>query len=111
MPAKDKTKPLNVTKAWLENYLALEEQRKAKAREAADLEKQQAELRAQLVAWIAANGGKAKSVQRSGYLLALVKVKGQVPWKQEYIKACGAEAAEALAAKPPMRESLVIEKL
>lgn len=101
----------NITKKDLEEWERLENQRKEASREARDLQKQQDIIEAKIKAFVEAKGGKSRSVERSGFRLALEKVKQQVAWKTEYIALAGQEQAEQLVADAPLKEVLAIERL
>lgn len=101
----------NITIKDLEAWETLENQRKEGAREARDLGKQQAIIEAKIQAFVEAKGGKSRSVQRSGFRLAIEQVKGSVAWKTEFISLAGQERAEELVANAPPKDVVVIERL
>lgn len=100
----------NITYKDIEQYLELEEGRKRLEREARALGKQSGEIADKLLAFARAHGGKAQSILRSGYVLAVVTKPGTVEWKKEFVRQAGLDAAEALIAAAPTRESLSVEK-
>lgn len=95
-----------VTKNDIQEYLAIEERRKALNREAADLGKQSDVIKEKLMLFARANGG---SVARSGYRLAIKLATGFVAWKQEFIRVAGQEEANRLTRDCPKRETLSID--
>lgn len=100
-----------ITYAHLEEYLRLQEERKALARQSADLGKQLAGLASKITAFVRAEGGSDRTVIRSGYVLALKSKKGSVAWKAEFVRLAGEEAAEKLIAAAEPGEELVIESV
>ncbi len=104
------TKLPRVTKKLIEEHQELEARRKALSREASDLRKQQDAIEEALVALVREEGGKARSVKKCGYVLAMHDASGSVGWKQEFVKVAGIDAAEELIAAAPKREVLSVEK-
>lgn len=98
-----------VTKALIQEFLSLEERRKALNREAADLAKQSAAIAEKLTTFVAVNGGKERSVVRSGYRLSIKLTNGFVPWKQEFIRVAGQDEANRLSRECPKREVLAVD--
>lgn len=96
-----------VTRKMIEEYLALDAQRKAANRQAEALEKQQDAIEAQLMAHVRESG--ERSVKRCGFVLALTTKKGQVGWKGEFVKLAGQERAEELIAAAPTKEGFTVE--
>ncbi|HYG26643.1 MAG TPA: hypothetical protein VD906_07040 [Caulobacteraceae bacterium] len=105
-----KTAAPNVNKNDIERWLELDALRKAKTREASDLKKEQDAIGEKLWTFIEVKGGKARSVERSGYVLAICTAKGSVAWKEEFVKLKGTEAAEEISAAAEPREYLSVEK-
>lgn len=98
-----------VTKAMIQEYLDLEERRKALNREATDLGKRASAIAEKLEAYVTAKGGKERSVVRSGYRLSIKLANGFVPWKQEFIRVAGQEEANRLTRECPKREVLAVD--
>jgi len=107
MPAEDPPAP--VFRKDIVEFLDLEERRKTLEREARQLGKQSGEIADRLLAYARAHGGKGQSIVRSGYVLAVVIGRGSVPWKQEFVRVAGLDAAEALIAAAPPVEKLSVE--
>jgi seryl-tRNA synthetase len=101
----------HVTKNDIEEYLRLDEERKSLNRQAKDLEKLQDVIEKKLDEFVRANGGKTKSVSRSGFVLALLTRKTAPKWKEEFIRVAGPEEAERLAKQAPDREYLTVERV
>jgi len=99
-----------ITRHDIEEYLELEERRKGLNRESAQIAKQAEVIEQKLEAFVRANGGKEKSLSRSGYVLAIKTCKGSPAWKVEFVKVAGIAASEQLIASAPTRESLTVEK-
>lgn len=100
----------NLTRAEIEEFLKAEEDRRAANRLADDIERKAAPLKARIKKFIELKGGKAKRVERSGYLLSLKQQNGQIAWKNEFLRVAGEEEAARVAANPPQVEKLSIEK-
>ena len=98
-----------IAKAEIEKYVALNTERLALQRQADALKKQEDVIVDRLKAYASANGGKTQSCRLFGYVLAIVKKAGVIAWKQEFVKALGADAAAALTA--PDREALTVTKI
>lgn len=96
-----------ITRATIEEYLALDAQRKALSRQSSDLKKRQDEIEEQLKAFVRDSG--ERSVKRSGFVLALTTEKGSVSWKGEFVKLAGQERAEELIAAAPTKEGFTVE--
>lgn len=105
------TKVPYITKNEIETYLALEEKRKSFARQAQALEKQADKIEERIRAFILAEGGKEKSVPRSGFVLAIKTAKGSVPWKDAFIDVAGQKEAERRIALAPRREFVSVERM
>lgn len=101
----------HVTQKTIEQYLALHANRRELQRRAKALDKEAEEIESHLAAYVAAHGGKAKSVKRSGYVLSLQAQAGSVQWKPAFISVAGQDAAEKLIADAEPRESLHVEKI
>lgn len=99
----------HLVKAEIEEYLALEEKRKAANRQADDIEKQAKVLKARIEAFIVAKGGSARTVERSGYVLSIKQKAGSVAWKEEFLRVAGQEEAARLSAAAPKRDYLSVE--
>lgn len=107
-----------ITKADLERYYALDEERKSLNRQAKDKSKLMDELEAKFTADVLANGGSDKTVMRCGYRLSLrVKAKA-VEWAKEFLRVAAkllggddgaAKEAERIRAAAPRTEVLEIE--
>lgn len=98
-----------VTKNDIQKLMDLDRQRLEHQRKADALKKQGDAIRQRLMDFVRAQGGKQMSVVRSGYRLEIKLVKGQVAWKQHFVRVAGIEEAERIAADPPKREQLVID--
>lgn len=97
------------TKKDIEKYLSLEERRKALQREARALEAEAEPLETLMLEFVRAKGGDARSVERSGFVLAIGTRAGTVRWKDEFVRECGNKKAEALIEAAPPREFLSVE--
>lgn len=105
-------KPKNITKADIEQYLALEAERKEANRQAYLLGKKAAGLKDAIMAFVAAKcGGKTRSITRSGFRLSLLEVAGSVAWKAAYVALAGQERADELVAEAPTKDELQVERL
>lgn len=105
--AATKTKAPWVTGDDVKLYLRLEAERKSLQRRASDLEKRAKKLARQMLAYIRYWGGKKKACIRSGYIMRIDLVDGQISWKQEFIRVAGQTSADRV--KPPRRERLSVE--
>lgn len=93
----------------IEEFLDLEARRKAANRLADDLEKQAEVLKAKIWEFVEAKGGDARSVERSGFVLAIHQKAGTVSWKTEFIREKGPVEAAKLVAACPKKDYLVVE--
>ncbi len=107
-PAPAPKKPLRVTAPLIGTYLSLQDERRELARKVSALERREKPIQQALIAHIQAEGGKARTCTKGKYTLSLEDAPGSVSWKAEYVKLKGAEAAEKLQAKAPLRAALVI---
>lgn len=98
-----------LTRKDLLRYLELDAKRLALNREAKALEREQDLIEPKIKDAIRTDGKKG-ALFKWGYNLLLTMVRGQVKWKDEFIRVAGAEEASKVAENPPDRESLVIEK-
>src|SRR5690606_34982021 len=94
----------------IQEYLELEEQRKALAREADAIAKQTSETRERILAFVKEKAGKrkSKSITHEGFLLAIVNGKRNVKWKDAFIAALGPEAAAEVQENTPASEVLEV---
>lgn len=99
-----------VTKALIEKYLKLEEERKSLSRQSKDLKVEQDVIHEAMEQFVRDNGGKGKTVSHAGFVLAIITKNGSVSWKDEFVKKCGSEIAEELIAAAPKKEELTVEK-
>lgn len=99
-----------ITKKEIEAFLALEERRKELGRQATALGKEADIFKARARALIESDGGKGRSVAKSGYVLAMQTKAGTVGWKSAYIDVAGEEAAARLVAECPPVEFLAVAK-
>jgi hypothetical protein len=97
------------TRAELERYFELDQQRLALQRQAKDLEKLQEELRQRFLLHVRETAGPERALTRCGYRLAINQVNGRVEWKTEFMRVAGVEAAEELIEAAPKVDKLVIE--
>lgn len=109
--AKKATKAPYITAPEIKEFLDLEDRRRALNRQAEDLEKQAKPLKEKLLEFVRIEGGKAKSVERSGFVLAIKMVKSSPSWKPEFIRVAGQEEADKLIAEAPPREQLSVERM
>ena len=99
-----------LTKAEIDRYFELEEERKALARQSKDLQALQDALYEKMFAAVQVKGGDERALVTCGYRLAIVQKNGTVAWKQEFVKAAGSAAAEALIASAPKKDELLVER-
>lgn len=105
---KTEHKPARPTKAMLDDFVRLREQKKLAEAESRRIDKEMTTLKARLVAFTEAN---ENEVETCGYRLRMVET-GRFPaWKDAYIEALGSEAAEELTANTPPRVGLEVEAL
>lgn len=97
-----------VTKAMIQEYLELEEERKRLDRDARALAKKASAIAAKLLTFVKVHGGKERSVVRSGYRLAIDLAPGYPSWKQEFVRVAGLDEANRISAEQPKREVLSI---
>lgn len=109
--AMAKTPAPLVTAEDIKAYLDLDEKRKALQRETRALEKLQQPYADKIKRFIRAKEPKSLSATRCGYRLSIKLSKAAPQWKHEYIAVQGVEAAEALIAQQPERESLQVEAI
>lgn len=106
---------VRVTKADLEEYFSLNEERKALNRQGQDLAKRIAKLEEKFTQHVADHGGQERSCIRCGYRLALVVKNGTVSWITEFLRMCKLakrdpeEEAEKVRAAAPKKDELVVE--
>lgn len=106
-----------VTKAELEEFYRLDEERKSLNRQAKDKQKLMDELEAKFTADVHANGGPEKTVMRCGYRLSLAVKSKAVEWAKEFLRVVGGlmgtdkatAEAERIRAASPKTEVLTIE--
>lgn len=92
-------------RAWLDR----DARRKELQREARQLQAENDVVAEDLLALFRADG---KSSCRRGNCVAEIEVKpGTVSWKDEFLRAVGSEAATAIAAAVPSRESVKIREV
>ncbi len=99
---------MKITIAVLDEYLAREEKRREFQRQADAIERETKQTAALIVAWVEAEGGKARSCKKGKHTASLEDRPGTVKWKDELIRVAGAAAAEKLQAAAPTRTALVI---
>lgn len=99
-----------LAKSDIEQFLDLDEQRKALNRQADSLKRQVDLLGEKITQHIVDEGGKAHRLVYRGFLLAIDLAKGTVRWKDEFIRLAGSEEADKLAAAAPPREVLVVQR-
>jgi hypothetical protein len=99
-----------VTREMIERYLQLDEQRLSFGRQAKALAAEQDAIEEQLVEFVRAKGGPGKRCDRSGFVLALLTKRCQPHWKDAFISAKGAKAAEELIQSAPTKEVLSVER-
>jgi uncharacterized caspase-like protein len=107
---REKEKAPYVTRADIEEFLELEEERKSLNRQADDLARKAAPLKDKLSQFVAFAAGPSKSIERSGYVLAMLTRAGRVDWKSEFIHVAGETEAERLVRECPKSEFLSVEK-
>jgi hypothetical protein len=111
MPS-EKPKPPHVTRDDIEQYLAWDEERKSFNRQAEDVARKMESLKQKLTSFVELKGGDARSVERSGFVLAIKTAAGTPKWKSEFIQLAGDRADELVAqviAAAPRREFLSVE--
>jgi hypothetical protein len=117
MPAPNlsKTTPAavkNITRADIEKYLAIEDQRRELGRQMYLLTKQANAIEDKLEAYVLAKAPtKSRTIERSGYRLSIVEKAGAVSWKTAFVDVAGQAKADELVAAAPPRDELAIEKL
>lgn len=99
-----------VTKSEIEEYLAYEEERKSLERQAAALENKAAPLKTRFVKFVECQGGKARTVLRSGFVLSIKERAGRVAWKDKYVELTSVEASEVLIANCPPSTYLDVQR-
>ena len=97
------------TKAQLVRFLEIQAEQKRLRREATDLNAELEPIAKQLEEFVREKGGKQRSLVSCGHRIALKLTRGTVPWKKEFIRAQGQDAAEALVKAAPTKESLTVE--
>lgn len=98
-----------VTREEIEQYLALETERKALARQVDNRERAAAPLKKKLRAWVEAHGGADRTCVHFGYVLALLARAGVPRWKDEFLRVAGLEETEQVAAAAPPTYTLNVE--
>lgn len=78
----------------LEEWSALENQRRTLQSELGTVRQRQQQLEEQFEAELLASG--KSQLKRHGFILAMVPGRATVSWSTEFLKACGQEAAQAL---------------
>jgi hypothetical protein len=100
----------HLVRADIEEFLKREERRKGLQREAEALARENEPLKQKITRYVELKGGSDKTIERSGYILALKTQNGQIVWKTEFIRVAGSEEAAKVAAQPPQVVRLSIEK-
>lgn len=108
MAKSSKAQVPHVTKRDIQEFLDLEEQARSLKRQAKAIEKKAELIEKTLFAFVRANGGKERSVLRSGFVLAITDSRCSVTWKNEFIRVAGDKAAEALIEAAPKKEKLTV---
>jgi hypothetical protein len=92
--------PANVTRAEFQEFLDLRKRRRELNQEAANLERAEKITAAKLLAMAQEAGG---TLKKHGHQITAKKMPGRPAWKDEVIKALGADAATAIQlAAPPV---------
>lgn len=100
---------VKLTKAEIDRYFALENERLRVAREAKDIKAQQDAIYDKMFEAVLAKGGEARTLVTCGYRLAINQKNGTVEWKKEFVRLAGSEAAEALISAAPKKDELHVE--
>lgn len=74
------------------------------------LKRQEDELAAEIMAYVADKAGKVRTLDRCGYRLSIVAKPGSVSWQSELQTLVGAARIEELKAAAPARDKLQVEK-
>ena len=105
----DESKAPNITRADITEYLRLDKERLDLQRQARDKGRLQEAIEAKLTAYVEAKGGDARSVERSGFVLAIKTKAGSVKWADEFVRVAGEVEAQRLRADAPRVEFLSVE--
>lgn len=100
---------IEVTKAEIESFLALEQKRKKIQREADCIEREAKPLKEKLRKYVEQTGGADRTTTHYGFVLALMPRVGTVGWKNEFIAIAGAQAASDLQANALPTFTLSVE--
>jgi mRNA-degrading endonuclease RelE of RelBE toxin-antitoxin system len=98
-----------ITAEQLEQYLQLDEQRKALDRQSRQLADAQAKMEDRFLAELNEEG--KREVRRGDYRVFIEDQRLHVAWKEEFIALKGPEAAAALAKLAPTRQRVRIAKV
>lgn len=99
----------NVTRADIVDYLRTKQERLDLDRQSRDKAKLEKDFEKKLRAWVEAKGGDARSVERSGFVLAIKTKAGTVKWAEEFLRLAGEEEAKRLRDAAPPVEFLSVE--
>lgn len=100
--------PTAPKKAQIEKYLAALAKMRQLQREARSHARIAAELGSKLMAFAKAAGGKKRTVETCGFVLALIKKRLPVVWKVEFVRLAGVEEAEKLIKAAPQKDTLSV---
>jgi len=100
------------TAAEINKYLELQERRKNLEREARSIYKAESSIGEKIEAYTTSQLAKTgnESTTLAGFTLMFVDGRVSPAWKREYIDALGEDAANAVVARTPASQSLVVER-
>ena len=99
----------SITKDQIEEFVKLEEERKALEQKARALGKRTSALADHFKAHLEAK--KKTAITRSGYRITLVDGRPSVAWKDEFIKVAGPLAADDLLKSAPVSKRVDVQKV
>jgi hypothetical protein len=96
-------------KSELDQWHEWELERLKLQRQVKDLEALQKPLKEKFLAFVQEKGGDERAVKSNGFLLKLNAKRESVSWKDEFVRVAGIDEAEAIIARQPSKDVLVIE--
>lgn len=100
-----------ITRKEIAAYEQLEERRASLLRQASDLQKQAEVYTDRFEEEVRKRGGKTRTIEACGYIMAIKMVKNAVQWKPEFIRVASIAEAEEIIAAAGTKEKFVMEPI
>lgn len=97
---------MRITKTSLDRWRQLQADKKELERKARALDVEAKAIEASAKADLESSG--KDHINRGGYRIAWVEGRASIAWKNEFVDKLGAEAAAEIAAKAPVKKSMLI---